>query len=99
MGAILDLGALIVATWMRGDDGGALEHAHPLGADQDGEYASHMGMRDRVIVQVIAHIRCLAGLDPDALTGGIGVIVPRTVHSRTRTCGIARDLDHLPTQL
>ena len=74
MGGILDLGSLVVTAAMAGEDLGAVDDAHLIGIGEHGEQALHLGMGDRVIVEIEADIGCLAGLDGDALQQRIGIV-------------------------
>jgi hypothetical protein len=64
----LDLLATVPAACMAGQFGGAVEDAHPLLVGQHGQGAPHMGMRHGVVVEVEAHVRCLAHRHGHALT-------------------------------
>jgi len=94
VGGIFDLGALVIVAWMRGDDRCAIEHADLLGAGQHGEHAAHMGMRDRVIVEVIcsalhmtsyvAYKNMLTGWPPARETTALPASVAQHIHARFR---------------
>lgn len=58
----LDLCAAIVTAHMRREQIGAIENANLSGIGPDRERAPHMGMWNRVVVQIEAHIRLLADL-------------------------------------
>ena len=60
MGRILDLPAAVKRTGVRGDPRLAVENAHRLQAGMDGQDSAHAGVRDRVVVQIEAHIGRLA---------------------------------------
>ena len=77
MGGILDLGALVVAAAMAGENLGAVDDAHLVRVGQHGEQALHLGVGDRVVVEIEAHIGRLADLDGDALEQRIGIVWQR----------------------
>ncbi|MGF6604811.1 hypothetical protein P3T23_009567 [Paraburkholderia sp. GAS448] len=58
----LDLRAAIVTAHMGGEQIGAIENAYLPGIGPHRERTPHVGMRDRVVVQVEAHVRLLANL-------------------------------------
>ena len=62
---------------MRGDDGTGIEDAHGIEGGTDLERAPHVGVRDRVVVQVEARVRCLMHPHDDALLAGEGIIRQR----------------------
>src|SRR2546422_170365 len=81
MGGILDLRVAVEAAGVGGDQFASVEDAHRLETREDEEGAAHMSVRDRVVVQVEAHVGCLADMDGDALVRGEG-IVGQSQHGR-----------------
>ena len=77
VGVTLDLLAAVVAARMGGDDVLAVEDAHPQRVGAHGEGASHMGVGDRVVVQVEAHVRGLARRHRAQLVGRKRCLGPR----------------------
>ncbi|SOZ40668.1 hypothetical protein CBM2606_P360004 [Cupriavidus taiwanensis] len=68
------LRAAIVTALMSGEQFRAIEDAYLPGTGPHRERASHMGMRDRVIIQAEAHVRCLADLDVLLRFARIGIL-------------------------
>jgi hypothetical protein len=68
-----DLLAAVKTAFMRGDRGLAIEDAHLIHTGNDGERARHAGVRDRIVIQIEAHVRRLAGADGLDLVGREGV--------------------------
>ena len=85
MGGILDLGALVVTASMTGEDVRAVDNAHLVEIGEHRERAPHMGVRDGIIVQIEADIRCLAGGDGHPLKQRVGVV--RQLHQKMRFLG------------
>src|SRR5215467_925076 len=77
MRGILDLRSLVVASEMAGEEVVAVEDAHFVEIGNERERALHVGMRDRVVVEVETDIGRLARSDGQALMDGIGVVRQR----------------------
>ncbi len=69
----LDLLPPIEAAGMRGDHRLTIENADVIQTGGHGERAGHAGVRDRVVVEVEAHIRRLAGRHGLDLVGRKGI--------------------------
>ena len=68
----------------RGDDLAAVEDAHGArSVAMHDQRAAHVGVRDRVVVEVEAHVRRLADVDLDALVGREGVVGQRQQRARS----------------
>ena len=65
--------AAIEAARMHGEHVGALDDAHGVEAGEHFQGAAHVGVRDRVIVQVEAHVRGLRCPHDDAFLAGKGL--------------------------
>jgi len=63
MGGILDLRAGVIAARMTGDQDGAVEDADLLGIGEEGQLATHVGVRDGVVVPVEPGVGRLADRD------------------------------------
>ena len=58
-----DLLPAVITAPMGGDHGLAIEDAYLIQAGDDAERARHAGMRDRIVIQVEAHVGRLASAD------------------------------------
>jgi hypothetical protein len=63
MGGIFDLGAGVVAARMTGDQGGSVEDADLFGVGEQGQLATHVGVRHGVVVLVEPGVGRLAYAD------------------------------------
>lgn len=62
---------------MTGDHFGAVEHPYLVEVRANRQRVPYMGMQNRVIVQVEAHVSCLADLDGELLFNGIRAVGQR----------------------
>ena len=68
-----DLLPAVITAPMRRDHALTIEDAHLIQAGSDRQRARNAGMRDRVVIQVEAHVGRLAGADGLDLVGREGV--------------------------
>ena len=70
---IFDLRPAIEAARVHGNDLGAIHDAHAAQRGQDLEGAAYTGVRDRVVVQIEAHVGRLGGPHDDPFLAGEGL--------------------------
>lgn len=73
VGCNFHLRALVVTARVLGQNGATVQNANPVRTGQHGEAAPHMGVGDRVVVQIETHIGCLARMDLHAFFQRVGV--------------------------
>src|SRR4029453_3258383 len=71
---ILDLGALVIASDMAGEEVVAVEDAHLLKISDEREHAAHMRVGNGIVVEIETNVRSFVRVHPLALDDGIGMI-------------------------